>query len=144
MELFSNTLQFPRWNQNDQCCALCRASAIGELSYRDFTNNAAWIPTLWKHFEWKTWSGRSKCRLFDIPRSTFAVLWAKMKKWYKNNLSPHRYAYFKRLSMYVRKSGPPKLRGKEAEVKGLGLLILHLWQQYCNETWSYIDSYWPC
>ncbi len=174
LEFFSNTLLLPRWSQNDRCCSLCRASAIGELSYRDFTNNAAWIPTLWKHWDWKEWSQRSQCKLFSMahlsacnvqldymhckylgsdmyqyggalyllthvimenadPKINLQHLWSRMKEWYKNNPSAHRYAYFNRLSMYVRKSGPPKLRGKAVEVKGFGLLMLHLWEHYCNE-----------
>ena len=34
--------------------------------------------------------------------------------------------------MYVRKTGPPKLRGRGAEVLGLGKVLLHIWRDLHN------------
>ena len=58
------------------------------------------------------------CRI--LPGAPFADLqtcWENMKYWYAKLGTKNRYHYFHRLTMFVRKSGPPRLRGRGAEVQ---------------------------
>ena len=68
----------------------------------------------------------------DTPQGNLLALWAELQELYRLLDVKHRYAYFNRLTMFVRKSGPPKLRGRAAEVKGLALPMLHLWEKHMN------------
>ena len=70
-----------------------------------------------------------------LPGAALANLqsiWSKIKFYYKELKVKHQYHYFNRLTMYVRKSGPPKLRGRGAEVLGLGKVLLHIWHDLHN------------
>lgn len=66
------------------------------------------------------------------PKVNLQRLWLLMQQWYKKYKVPQAYSYFNRLTMFVRKSGPPKLRGKASEVKYFGALVLFLWEKFCN------------
>ena len=66
------------------------------------------------------------------PQSNLLAIWARMQQLYKVYRVEHCYSYFNRLSMFVRKSGAPKLRGRGAEVKGLSSIMVRLWQEHCN------------
>ncbi|CAE7463162.1 unnamed protein product, partial [Symbiodinium sp. CCMP2592] len=68
----------------------------------------------------------------DTPQANLLTIWSELQELYRLLGVKHRYAYFNRLTMFVRKSGPPKLRGRAAEVKGLALPMLHLWEKYMN------------
>ena len=68
------------------------------------------------------------------PKQNLAECWAAIVSFYKANNSKHRYQNITKLSMFVRKSGVIKLRGKAAELKGFSGAILHIWQQYMNPT----------
>lgn len=48
------------------------------------------------------------------PLENLQYLWQRIKHWYSVVGTRHRYHYFNRLTMFVRKSGPPKLRGRGA------------------------------
>ena len=67
------------------------------------------------------------------PTSNLLQIWEDMKQLYNFLNVPHRYHYFNRLTMFVRKSGPPKLRGKAAEIHHLHKVMLNLWSKYCNK-----------
>lgn len=72
---------------------------------------------------------------FLLPEAAWSNLqciWSKIKFYYKELKVKHQYHYFNRLTMYVRKTGPPKLRGRGAEVLGLGKVLLHIWRDLHN------------
>ena len=66
------------------------------------------------------------------PQENLAGLWLELQSLYKQLNTKHRYNYFNKLTMFVRKSGPPKLRGRAAEVKGMVEPMLHLWFRHHN------------
>ena len=66
------------------------------------------------------------------PAQNLARLWSELQLLYKELNVEHRYQYFNRLQMFCRRSGPPKLRGRAAEVRGMILPLMHLWQRYHN------------
>eukprot|EP00438_Fugacium_kawagutii_P016899 Skav205369 [mRNA] locus=scaffold2437:85413:87176:+ [translate_table: standard] len=66
------------------------------------------------------------------PLANLQALWQRMQHWYHVAGTRHKYHYFNRLTMFVRKSGPPKLRGRGAEVAGLGTIMVQLWMDYYN------------
>ena len=63
------------------------------------------------------------------PKDNLAYLWSRMQYWYKQLRITHKYHHFNRLTMYVRKSGPPKLRGRGAEVMGLCKVCVKIWDK---------------
>ena len=69
----------------------------------------------------------------QAPLQNLLSIWEEMKSLYNFLGVPHRYHYFNRLTMFVRKSGPPKLRGKAAEVHHLHKVMLHLWSKHYNK-----------
>lgn len=66
------------------------------------------------------------------PLANLQLLWKQMQGLYKSLGVVHKYHYFNRLTMFVRKSGPPKLRGKGAEVHHLHKVMVHLWLKHYN------------
>ena len=68
--------------------------------------------------------------------SNLQQVWEDMKSLCKTLGVVHRYHYFNRLTMFQRKSGPPKLRGKGSEVHHLHQVMLHLWQKHYNHSIS--------
>ena len=66
------------------------------------------------------------------PVANLESCWQKKKYWYAKLGTKNRYHYFNRLTMFVRKSGPPKLRGRGAEVQGLCQVILEMWKEWHN------------
>lgn len=55
-----------------------------------------------------------------------------MKFWYAKLGVQHRYHYFNRLTMFVRKTGAPKLRGRAVEVLGLNHVMVKIWEETLN------------
>ena len=72
------------------------------------------------------------CILGADPLQNLQVVWCKMKDLYKTKKVPVTYKYFNRLSMFKRKTGPPKLRGRAAEVRWLHKIMPDLWLSFCN------------
>ena len=66
------------------------------------------------------------------PKENLAECWAFIKAYYVAHRTKHRYAAIEKVSMFVRKKGGPKLRGKAGEVKGLGPAMLALWESKMN------------
>ena len=66
------------------------------------------------------------------PLQNLGQLWEDLKGLYRSLDIKHQYTFLNKLSMFVRKSGPPKLRGRAAEIKGLALPMLHLWAKHCK------------
>lgn len=61
------------------------------------------------------------------PEENLDWCWAFTKRYYKEHGTTTRYRYLNRLSMFVRKKGYPKLRGKAAEIRHFGPVLLALW-----------------
>ena len=68
----------------------------------------------------------------STPVNNLLSMWEEMKTLYKTLGIVHQYRYFNRLTMFQRKSGPPKLRGKGAEIHHLHKVVLHLWSKHHN------------
>lgn len=66
------------------------------------------------------------------PLANLLQVWTEMKSFYKQLGVRHRYHYFNRLSMFQRKAGPPKLRGRAAEVQHLNKVMVCLWKKHYN------------
>ena len=58
------------------------------------------------------------------PLQNLGQLWEDLKGLYKSLDTKHQYTFLNKLSMFVRKSGLPKLGGSAAEIKGLALPVL--------------------
>lgn len=67
------------------------------------------------------------------PLENVQALWQRMKHWYSQVGTKHKYHHFNRLTMFMRKSGPPKLRGRGAEVLGLCSIMAQLWSECMNK-----------
>ena len=69
------------------------------------------------------------------PAQNVQILWKEIKAFYKKNPSCRsRYRGLWKLSMFVRKSGFPKLRGKAAEIKHFSQVAVHLWKKYMKKS----------
>jgi hypothetical protein len=64
------------------------------------------------------------------PQENMNDCWQFILAFYKQHRTPHRYRYLKKLTMFVRKTGGPKLRGRAAEIRSFGGPLLALWQNY--------------
>ena len=65
------------------------------------------------------------------PEANIQRLWSRIKQIYKEQRTLHRYKFLE-LSMFSRKSGAVKLRGKGIEIKGILPILLQLWQEHLN------------
>ena len=70
--------------------------------------------------------------LLDQPKQNLATCWAHIKEFYRSHKTSNRYQSISKLSMFVRKGGTIKLRGKAGELRGLGPALLDLWQSHMN------------
>jgi hypothetical protein len=68
------------------------------------------------------------------PKQNLSQCWASILSFYKENNTKHRYQNITKLTMFIRKSGVIKLRGKAAEMKCFSAAILHIWQLYMNDS----------
>ena len=68
------------------------------------------------------------------PKQNLAACWTAILAYYKQHNTKHRYQSITKLTMFVRKSGVIKMRGKAAEVKGFGPALLHLWESHMNNS----------
>ena len=70
-----------------------------------------------------------------VPGSEQAALdtcWKFIQDFYREHKTKVRFGYLNRLSMFLRQSGCPKLRGKAAEIKHFVYPLLSLWELYMN------------
>ena len=58
--------------------------------------------------------------------------WEFIQGFYKEHRTQVRFGYVNRLSMFLRQSGCPKMRGKAAEIKYFVYPLLALWQAFMN------------
>ena len=71
--------------------------------------------------------------LADNAKANLSKVWGWAKAFYKENKTKNKYRGIRKLSMLVRKKDYPKLRGKAAEVKGFGVVALHLWEKVMDK-----------
>lgn len=67
------------------------------------------------------------------PQQNLDILWRWMKSYYKKHKPRVRYNSFCKLTMFKRKKDFPKLRGKAAEVKAFGPVLLEMWGQFSSK-----------
>ena len=66
------------------------------------------------------------------PQANLNRVWQMIQKYYRDNNTPCRYQYLNKITMFKRKSGFPKLRGKAGEIKYLGAALLDVFEQVMN------------
>ena len=66
------------------------------------------------------------------PLQNLQTVWADLCDAYKRDETPVRYRYLNKMTMFIRKSGYPKLRGKAAEVKWLAGPLREVWEKHHN------------
>ena len=70
----------------------------------------------------------------ETPLQNLLACWIFISRFYKEQETEHRLKFLNKLSMFVRKSGFPKLRGKAAEIKGFGPALLALWESQMKQS----------
>ena len=68
----------------------------------------------------------------NTPKANLAVVWQFIARYYKEHKTARRYKAIRKLSMFQRKKGYAKLRGKAAEVMGLGPALLACWKAFMD------------
>ena len=66
------------------------------------------------------------------PMQNLTKIWVCVKQYYKEHKTPVRHRYLNKLTMFCRKKGFPKLRGKAAEIKYFGKPLLAVWSKWMN------------
>ena len=66
------------------------------------------------------------------PQDNLLQLETAIKRYYKENDTRHQYSNLNRLTLFMRRSGPVKLRGKAAEIQCLCEPLLHYWSACCD------------
>lgn len=61
------------------------------------------------------------------PQENLNRCWRTIKEYYHRHQTRIRYRYLNKLTMFLRKSGTPKLRGKAGEIRHFAPVICHLW-----------------
>lgn len=139
------------WQQNAGWIATCWKPAEWRLSTERSTSRifecsgltAVLVATDWMHAKYlgaDQYFSASIMYLLcfvigeDTPQNNMLQMEAAIKGYYKAHSTRHQYSNLNRLTMFVRKSGPVKLRGKAAEIKCLGEPLLAYWSACCDET----------
>ena len=68
------------------------------------------------------------------PLQNLSTCWCHIKQYYKDHNTANRYQNIEKLSMFLRKKGVVKLRGKAGELRGIGPAILDLWTAHMNDS----------
>lgn len=66
------------------------------------------------------------------PERNVTALHRFFQDFYRRDNTPVRYRYLNRLTMFLRQSGCPKLRGKAAELRYFGKPLLAAWEKWMN------------
>jgi len=72
--------------------------------------------------------------LGDTPESNLKLCWNFIQLYYKRHKVEVRYRYLNKLTMFTRKNKTPKLKGKAAEIKYFGQVLLALWTRFMKST----------
>ena len=70
---------------------------------------------------------------FGTPQENLNHIWIEIKQYYGRCKTPCRFRYLNRLSMFMRRNKTHKLRGKAAEIKYFGVVLLWVWNKYMNQ-----------
>ena len=70
--------------------------------------------------------------LHGTPEENVQTIWMDIKQYYRDHNVKIRYRYLNKLTMFLRKSGAPKLRGKACEIRHVAGAILHVWTKYMS------------
>ena len=68
----------------------------------------------------------------NTPKQNLERCWMYIKKFYKDHKVKHQYRAISKLSMFTRKTGYAKLRGKAGEIKGLIRPMLGLFEKFMD------------
>lgn len=70
------------------------------------------------------------------PTENLKVCWEHILSSYKdlNIVERYRYRGIRKLTLFKRKVGPPKLKGRASQVAALGEPMLRLWTAFMNES----------
>ena len=66
------------------------------------------------------------------PQVNLNTCWRMIKEYYQTHQTKVQYKYLTKLTMFLRKSGTPKLRGKAGEIRHFAPAIFHLWTYHMN------------
>lgn len=66
------------------------------------------------------------------PLQNLLYLETLVQEFYKQNPTECKFKHMSKLSMFVRKTGGPKLRGKAIEVRSFCNVLVHLWTKFHN------------
>ena len=64
------------------------------------------------------------------PQANLNRIWSDIVSYYRTHNTKVRYRYLNKLTMYLRKSGTPKLRGKAGEIRYLAHPMLYIWNKH--------------
>ena len=68
------------------------------------------------------------------PKVNLLIMCREIKVFYKENNTKHRYKTINKLTtMFKKKKGYAKMRGKAVEILGLGPALLKVWAKYMNK-----------
>ncbi|CAE7343817.1 unnamed protein product [Symbiodinium sp. CCMP2592] len=67
------------------------------------------------------------------PELNLAACWRFIREFCRVHQTPVRYRSMGRLTIFTRRTGGPKLRGKAGELRYFGEVLLALWTTYCND-----------
>ena len=66
------------------------------------------------------------------PQENLNQCWRTIKEYYAAHNIRIQYKYLNKLTMFLRKSGTPKLRGKAGEIRHVAPAISHLWSMHMD------------
>ena len=174
LDYFCKTLTLPKSTLASGPCCLCKCTGRGANTWCDFSRTAPWRQACWEVNDWRAWSGRSRCPIFNLewaspwlvgldwmhnkylghdqfvygslfkvlvryllpsanPLKNLATVWQDILYFYKRWNAPCRFGAIKKLTMFERKSGWPKLRGKAGEIRHLAGAMHYVWQKHYNQ-----------
>ena len=70
------------------------------------------------------------------PQENLNRCWRTIKEYYHRHQTRIRYRYLNKLTMFLRKSGTPKLRGKAGEIRHFAPVICHLWTLHMDSNFE--------
>ena len=74
------------------------------------------------------------CRIMSkMPQENIEECWKHIRSYYSTHRTSVRFKNLGKLTMYLRRSGTPKLRGKAGEIRHLAGAMLSLWNAYMHE-----------
>ena len=123
--------QWKNWTKRSPCKLFCIPHVTGVNVFLDY------LHLKYLGSDMYMYGGLLWLMVFTIldhgsPLANLEYIWGRMKFWYGQLGVTHRYHFFNRLTMFQRKSGPPKLRGRGVEVLGLNHVMVKIWEEVCN------------